>query len=158
MAWTGSCNRCGHCGCYEGAGGPAKWYPGIGGSKMPYGKMYPDRDMDICELIRTAFMAAHSREWDQDYGETVSIRITGGGSPLEVDCHITLRGIQKSATDASCPFFTLGSPDNVCELMANSVRRAYLPPSCANVPQGITDEDKANKWMLDHPPCGWSWV
>ena len=155
----GSCNRCGHCGCYEGAGGDPRWYPGIGGSKTLWGKMYPDRDMDICQLIRTAFLATEGREWDKDYGETIRIRIVGNGSRINVDCHITTRGIQKSATDASCPFFALGIP-NVCELWG----RPQLPPSCANNPQSFTDESQIAAWELNHQHtsqgglCGYWWT
>lgn len=101
----GSCNRCGHCGCYEGAGGPAKWYPGIGGSKMGWGRQHPGQDLDICALIRTAFLAKFGSEWVNEYGFVVTIQIVGGGPLITVNCYVTERGIQASATDASCPFF-----------------------------------------------------
>ena len=159
----GSCNRCGHCGCYAGAGGHDKWYPGIGGSHMEYGAMYPDRDTDICALIRAAFMATEGRKWDKDYDQTISIRIAGGGPPLDVDCYITQRGIQKSASDASCPFFALGTP-NECILWG----RAQLPPSCANYPQTFqylpNGEGLIAKWEANHPHtgsgglCGYYWI
>lgn len=103
MPWSGACNRCGDCGCLD-VGGLEKWYPGIGGSKMPWGKMYPSRDLDVCALIRTAFTLKYGHEWDKEYGGNVVIRIAGGGPPIYVDCYITTRGIQKLLTDASCPF------------------------------------------------------
>ena len=125
---------------------------------MLWGKMYPARDLDICRLIRIAFEAMEGREWDKDYGIGVPIQIVGGGPPLNVTCYITTRGIQKSLSDASCPFFTLGTP-NVCELMLNSTRLAYLPPSCANNPQSFTDESQIAAWEANHGHvCGWSWI
>lgn len=155
MPWNGSCNGCGHCGCFEGAGGPAKWYPGVGVWAMKWGRMYPGRDLDICQLIRTAYLAKYGYEWDHDFNSNVTIRIVGGGAPINVDCYITERGIQKSATDASCPFFQTS-----CVLYG----RTQLPPSCANAPQLITDPYFIANWEINHPHtsqgglCGYYWT
>lgn len=154
----GSCNRCGHCGCYEGAGGPAKWYPGIGGSKMAWGRRHSGQDLDVCALIRTAFMGKFGNAWDGEYDVEVDIRIVGGGPPIDVTCYVTTSGIQTSSTDRSCPFFELGNP-NLCKLWG----RNQLPPSCANFPQNLDDE-AAVKWEVNHPHtsagglCGYYWV
>lgn len=151
--WIGACIYCGHCGCYAGAGGPAKWYPGIGGSKMKWGKRYPAEDLEICSLIRDAFLVKFSYEWDDDYDFDVTIRIVGGGAPLDVDCHVTEKGIQKSASDSSCPFFVVGAP-NECIIWNRS---PFFPPSCANNPQTFTDLEQITRWGINHPTCGWTW-
>lgn len=155
----GECNRCGHCGCNAAAGGDPRFYPGIAGSQMSWGKMNPGRDMDICALIRTAFTAKFGGTWDEDYGFEVDISIVGGGPPVDVTCYVTRDGIQKSAVDASCPFWQAGTP-NECLIW----EREQWPAACRNTPY-FTDEADIAAWELNHPhvddddtTCGFWWA
>jgi hypothetical protein len=126
---------------------------------MAWGKRYPVQDLDICVLIRTAFMAKYGHEWNNEYGGDVIMRIVGGGPPLNIECYIGEKGIQKSASDTSCPFFQLGTP-NECVIWG----RAQLPPSCANFPQSFTNEAQMIAWEINHPHtsqgglCGYYWI
>lgn len=100
----GECNRCGRCGCYERAGGLPKRYPGLGGFLMAWGKQHPEQDLEVCQLIRAAYIKKFHREWNHDYESDLRIKILGDTGAINVDLYIGKRGIQKSPDDASCPF------------------------------------------------------
>jgi hypothetical protein len=159
MPWSGSCNRCGHCGCYEHAGEPEEWYPGIGGYALPWYKQHPSEGLALCQLLNAKFVQQSGRDWDHDYGVSLSVQVQGIGN---ITCYISRRGIQKSATDASCPFFRLGSP-NECLLWG----RPQLPPHCLHFPDNMGDDwndSYAARWSIEHPhtsqggPCGFLWT
>jgi len=101
----GSCNRCGQCGCYEGAGGPEKWYPGIGWHHFGWGCQYPTIQMALIQIIKDEFEDKFGRPWERDDVDfEVDVRITGGGPAVEATCYVTQRGVQRAPTDASCAF------------------------------------------------------
>jgi hypothetical protein len=103
----GSCNRCGHCGCYVGAGGNAKWYPGIGGGmRMQYYESNPSIQPILFQLIKDEFADQYGRPWEITDVEFAlpGFRISGGGSPIVVDIYVSPKGIHISATDFSCPW------------------------------------------------------
>jgi hypothetical protein len=159
----GSCNRCGHCGCYEGAGGPAKWYPGIGAGsiRMRYYEDHPQIQPILFQLIKDEFAVQYDRAWeytDTEFSLT-AFEITGGGPKITADLYVSRRGIHVSATNFSCPWFQLGTP-NICRLWG----RTQLPPACANNPQAFqylpNGETMIAAWEINHPnpPCGYSWI
>ena len=158
----GECNRCGHCGCYAGAGGPAKWYPGIGAGtmNMQYHDSRPQLGSPILyQLIAAEFEVQYDRPWESTDTEFAlpGFRISGGGPPIIKDIYVSTKGIHISATDFSCPWFQLGNP-NECLLWG----RDPLPQSCAIYPQTFhmfpDGEDRIAKWEVNHPPCGYYWI
>lgn len=104
----GSCNRCGHCGCYAGAGGPAKWYPGIGAGsmRMRYYEDHPQLQPIIFQLIKDEFADQYGRPWEHSDKEFVltNFQIKGGGPTITVDLYVSEKGVHVSPTDFSCPW------------------------------------------------------
>jgi hypothetical protein len=148
----GSCNKCGHCGCYASPGGENEhWCPGIPTSILDWYLNHPDDQIN-----------KFAQYMVDRIGYTKGMR--GGGRFTipgigRIDYWIADGGIQKSETDTSCPFFQLGTP-NECIIFDE----VYLHPSCRNNPQSFTDEGMVAAWEVNHPHtsqgglCGYYWI
>ena len=163
----GDCDYCGHCGCYVGAGGPARFYPGIGVGtmRMRYSEIHPVILPILYQLIKDEFAVQYSRPWeysDKEFALT-NFQIKGGGPTITVDLYVSEKGIHVSPSDFSCPWFQLGTP-NECLLWG----RSQLPPACANLPQMFQympgGEGLIAAWEANHPHtsqgglCGYYWI
>ena len=148
----GSCNRCGHCGCYAFPDlSNDHWCPGIPTAVLDWYLMYPDpavQKFAAYMINRTGYVKGYVG------GGRFTIPGTG-----RIDYYIDADGIHKSDTDRSCPFFELGTP-NVCLIFTED----WLPTPCANNPQTFTDEGMIGKWEVNHPhtgsggTCGYYWI
>lgn len=160
MPWTGSCNRCGHCGCTSINSNPREdWAPGIANCHFEWGWQHSSEEQNLITLIKSG-KAGGWQHGDVDY--SVTIKIVGGGPPINVNAYITKRGIQKSPTDRSCPFFQTGIP-NECLLYG----RAQMMFSCVDAPDNMGDDWNAQhavQWGVNHPhtsqggTCGYLWT
>ncbi len=160
MGWIGACNHCGHCGCDMTAGGDSKYYPGISGGKMDFYRQHVSIQPILFQLLKDEFAVQYERPWERGDVEfsLVDFKISGGGPPIEVDVYVSPKGVHKTSTDFSCPFFDTAPPKD-CLLW----NRQQLPPSCRNYPQFLTNPEAITAWGEEHPhiddggTCGWKY-
>lgn len=121
---------------------------------MDWGRQHPESELEICTLIKAAYQKKFGVAWRQgDYDFEVDIQIVDDDSTVNATCYVTKDGIQKSATDRSCPFFQLGKP-NKCTLWG----RDQWPDACRNTPY-FTAESTIVAWEVNHGhECGYYWT
>jgi hypothetical protein len=92
----GSCNRCGHCGCFSVPGWPEKWCPGLPIEILDWYLRYPDPDVQ-----KFAAYFINRMGYTRGMRGARHFSMPGIG---RVDYFLSDAGIQKSETDRSCPF------------------------------------------------------
>lgn len=136
----GSCTKCGLCGCWDRPEANGKeWCEGLPEHAFAWYKQHPDQEERVFVLLRKVV---------EKERQTVAVPGIGVFSFV----YRSSVGVCTSETDKSCPF--LDQVTMNCRVWGTS----YLPVVCATTPQNLVDEKQIDRWIKDHPQCGFYWV
>ncbi len=132
----GSCNRCGSC-C--GYGGYPKCVTPY--SLWKWDKQHPELGLPLIKAIKL-------KTGKNSVNVSNTITISGVGT---TSFYLSKDGLQTSETDKTCPFYD--RVGKACRIWDTQ----YIRPICKNMPQGLIIDSQIDKWLKDHPKCGFYW-